>query len=211
VVTGKQILIIDDDRDLAALIRRVLSVHHTVRLAHSVTEGRAAVLAAAPDLILLDKNLPDGEGVDLVPWLKLTAPQAAVVILTADSDFSHVLRAIENGADDFLVKSDHLYADLMVRIPIALANAQRLHARDRGISRVRAPDDLSPELYRDILAASEAEFLSRALSVCEGDVSETARRLGISRSTLFNRISDLGLSRGRHGTHGEGVGHVSRN
>lgn len=127
-----RVLVVDDNpmnRDLLA--RRVARLGHTVALAE---HGRAAVeqLAAAPfDVVLLDVEMPELNGYEVLAWLKADPVRARipVIMISAVQDAEDVARCIEMGADDFLPKPfDPLL--LKARLGASLAK-KRLHDRER--------------------------------------------------------------------------------
>ena len=129
---GARVLVVDDNpmnRDLLA--RRVARLGHTVALAE---HGRAAVdqLAAAPfDIVLLDVEMPELNGYEVLAWLKADPERARipVIMISAVHDAEDIARCIELGADDFLPKPfDPLL--LKARLGASLAK-KRLHDRER--------------------------------------------------------------------------------
>jgi PAS domain S-box-containing protein len=101
-------LIVEDDPDVVALVRALLkadpAVEWTVSEAGSVMVAEALAAHERPDVILLDLNLPDAHGLDLLTRMKGSFRGTAVVVLTADSDPRTGVDAIRAGAEDFLVK-----------------------------------------------------------------------------------------------------------
>lgn len=129
---GARVLVVDDNpmnRDLLA--RRVARLGHTVELAE---HGRAAVgrLAAAPfDIVLLDVEMPELNGYEVLAWLKSDPERARipVIMISAVHETEDIARCIELGADDFLPKPfDPLL--LKARLGASLAK-KRLHDRER--------------------------------------------------------------------------------
>jgi len=116
---SKKILIVEDDDSLAGIYEVRLS-NESYSL-NRVTNGEDALAAAIdfqPDLILLDIMMPKVSGFDVLDILKNT-PETAhikIVMLTAMGQESDKKRALELGADDYLVKSQVLIADVLDRI-----------------------------------------------------------------------------------------------
>lgn len=67
-------------------------------------EALAGIPAHAPDVVLMDLNLPDGSGVDCTFRLKQRLPDAQVMILTVHEDSEQIFRALESGASGYLLK-----------------------------------------------------------------------------------------------------------
>ena len=98
-------IIIDDE----PLIRKALH-HHFERKGYRVLEASTAAdgiqLAReeSPDVILLDLNLPDSDGLTALDRIKGSHPDSAVIVLTAHGTYENAVEAVKRGAEDFLVK-----------------------------------------------------------------------------------------------------------
>jgi two-component system cell cycle response regulator len=103
-----KILLIEDNPGDARLLREALAEIATsrVELTHHKTlaQGLNFLAKNKPDVILSDLGLPDSKGLDTVRQLHDAAPEAPLVVLTALSDESFGSRALEAGAQDYLVK-----------------------------------------------------------------------------------------------------------
>ena len=102
---SRRLLIIEDDPALS----QMLALHFEdqgfdVAQAGNCSDGAAQAGAAAFDLILLDQQLPDGEGIDLLPRLVTQAPDTAIVMMTGQHDLELAIHAIKAGARDFVHK-----------------------------------------------------------------------------------------------------------
>jgi len=102
---GGRILVVDDDPDIRELIIGQLEREaFAVRAAGSVTEAVAELAAAAVDVVVLDLNLPDGDGLNLCRELRAEGYADAIIMVTArDGAIDRVL-GLELGADDYLTK-----------------------------------------------------------------------------------------------------------
>src|SRR5262245_60552645 len=99
------ILVIDDDRAVRHFLNQVLTGPDTsVVAAAAATEGRAALAAQLPELVLLDILLPDGSGMDLFDEIRRIGPDVPVVIITSCTASDTAIRAMCSGASDYLVK-----------------------------------------------------------------------------------------------------------
>ena len=99
------ILIIDDDRALCRSLEIQLRFHdHDVRLAYGAEEGYALARKLAPDLLLLDINLPGQDGLSALPDFLRLNPETPVIIMTAEPGNQLVVEAMRNGAVDYLKK-----------------------------------------------------------------------------------------------------------
>ena len=107
------ILLIEDDAGIRAALTRALTERgHTVTWQPAGLPGLQAVIDDKPDVVLLDLGLPDVDGLQVLPMLR-SVSDVPVIIVTAREDDADVVRALDSGADDFVVKpfgADHLDA-----------------------------------------------------------------------------------------------------
>ena len=100
-----QILIIDDERNFREVLGEALEAEgFSVRLAPTARVGLALAGECRPDVVLLDQNLPDRSGLDLLPDLRQGGEGPPVIVLTAYAAFGLAVRAIKAGAFNYLVK-----------------------------------------------------------------------------------------------------------
>lgn len=100
-----RVLIVEDDPQLGPWLRDALATTFgSSDMVTSLSEGRAAVAVRNFDLVVIDRRLPDGDGLELLPDLKRLEPRPATVVLTALDDPVDVARALDNGADDYVAK-----------------------------------------------------------------------------------------------------------
>ncbi len=101
----RRVLVVDDDR----LVRWALGEEFAcrgvpVRSAATAREALAGLRAESCDLIFLDVHLPDGNGIELLDDIRKVAPDAAIVMLSADAGEENRRRAAERGVDRFIEK-----------------------------------------------------------------------------------------------------------
>jgi len=116
----QNILIVEDDLEQAQNLRQALSRagFHPYHAA-TLYDARRALATTLPDLMLLDINLSDGSGRGLLEELRLANNLLPVIMLSAVSDAAAHARALEEGADDFIVKPFHPQ-ELFARIAAVL-------------------------------------------------------------------------------------------
>lgn len=111
-----RILVLEDDAQLAELVRETLEDEGWVVDTTGFLEEAAALFEAFPyDLIVLDLSLPDGEGMELLRALRRRGVRVPVLILTARDAPERRVEGLEAGADDYVVKPFHL-RELVARI-----------------------------------------------------------------------------------------------
>lgn len=102
-----KILIVDDEPDISRILAKKLELEgHDVQTADSGTMGLRTLEEEEFDVAITDVRLPDVSGVDLTTVIKARYPDVEVICLTAFGNISDGVRAIKNGAFDYLVKGD---------------------------------------------------------------------------------------------------------
>src|SRR3954471_11397751 len=121
-------LLVDDDRAFSAVASAALQREgFPVTVVHSLHAGRVAVEKGSYELVVVDRRLPDGDGMSWLAELKSSAPGAVVVMVTAHGDIASAVEAIRQGAADYLAKPIEL-SDLVMK---ARRAAGDLRLRDR--------------------------------------------------------------------------------
>lgn len=103
------VLIVDDEPDFAWLLSQFLEHKGLeVRTVETGEEGLDAVKTTEPQLVLLDVNLPDRSGVELVPAIRNLNPIVPIVMISGNGDSRLVVSSIKLGATDYVQKPfDH--------------------------------------------------------------------------------------------------------
>ncbi len=198
--TFPRVLIIEDDIILAAALKKYLGVQFEVETCDSIAHSKALLTESRFNCILLDKCLPDGNGVHLIGEIKTQWPTTAVIVLTGDAELNAATKCLSAGADDYIIKSENLIPELFLRIPASIESAcLKLNQAELQLSSgLRLPlceADLNRQAYEEFMNQSEKVFLERALDICAGDAAKAARAVGLARSTIFRKFSELGVSR----------------
>lgn len=99
------VLIVDDEPDICFLFDKILHKRNLkTGYAYNLAEAARVMNSTRPSLVFLDNNLPDGQGIDFIPYLKLHYPDTRVIMVTANDSLSEKNRAFQKGADGFLSK-----------------------------------------------------------------------------------------------------------
>ena len=99
------VLVVDDDRTIRETLADFFeTVGCAARTAATASEGRQAAAAHAPDVVLVDLHLPDASGLTLLEALRADDPELGVIVLTGHGDVATAVRAMQQGALDFLEK-----------------------------------------------------------------------------------------------------------
>lgn len=105
----KKILVIEDDSLLnKTLSYNLSSAKYEVDSAMSVATAKSFLNCKSYDLVVLDVNLPDGNGFDLCKEIKEVNDKAVIMFLTANDMESDMIKGFELGADDYVTKPFHI-------------------------------------------------------------------------------------------------------
>jgi DNA-binding NtrC family response regulator len=152
------VLIIEDDPSL----NQMLALHfedqgYAVLSAGRCEAGLALAREQSVELILLDQQLPDGEGIELLPRLLAAQPQAAVVMMTGQHDLELAIRAIKAGARDFVHKP--------LKIDTLQATVDKVLAQRGSAPAQKARQTAAP--VRDLVGRSDAMLaVSKQIALC---------------------------------------------
>lgn len=126
----KQILIVEDDKGLnQGLLKALKTEKQQAVSCGTLKEAREQMLCQSPDLVLLDLNLPDGNGLELLREIRAKNARLPVILLTANDTDEDVVNGLEQGADDYITK------------PFSLAILRaRVHAQLRKTEGAETPD-----------------------------------------------------------------------
>jgi DNA-binding response OmpR family regulator len=152
-----RVLLVEDDARVAAALAAALR-----RRGHEVihTPTAAAALAADPvDLVLLDLNLPDGDGIDVCRALRRRDEHVAIIAVTARAEERDRVVGLQTGADDYVVKP-YSMAELNARIEAVLRRAVRA-----GPSGPRSADVITAGPVRLDLAARRVAVNGREVAL----------------------------------------------
>ncbi len=117
------VVLIEDDPHIRRLAAESLAKDgHHVESAAAAMEGLQIVVSQKPDVVVLDLGLPDLDGVELLRMIRAIS-KVPVIVATAREGDSHVVAALDSGADDYLVKP-YSVAQLGARIRAVLRRAE---------------------------------------------------------------------------------------
>lgn len=166
-----KVLLVEDEFEFADTVRGALErerfiVDHVDRL----TLAREAIHSGSYELVLLDRTLPDGDGISLVPELRAENPGLPIIVLSARGEVFDRVAGLDEGADDYLVK------------PFAL---EEMFARIRAVRRRPAE-----------LGAEEIHVGSLVFDVANDEATVAGVRLDLARREQ-RVLATLVKSRGR--------------
>jgi DNA-binding NtrC family response regulator len=118
------ILLVEDLADFRDLLKSMLSDTYVISEAGNAAELKEAMSGSQPDVILLDLQLPDANGLDLLPLIKKQWPDTQVVVLTGNASIEAAVEATKRGAFHFIKKPSEA-AEILVTVERALENKQQ--------------------------------------------------------------------------------------
>jgi two-component system OmpR family response regulator len=111
-----KLLLVEDDRDTAAFVKRALTESgHVVDVARSGRDGLLLAAGETYNVIVLDRMLPEMDGLAILRTIRAAGVQTPVLLLTALGGIDDRVEGLEAGGDDYLVKP-FAFAELMARV-----------------------------------------------------------------------------------------------
>ena len=100
-----EIFYIEDDASIAQAVKEYFEqLNYKVTVFAMIEEAKKTMLNFTPAIVLIDWNMPDGQGDDLCQWIRSKWEDLPIIFLTARSDNHYVVMGFQNGADDYVVK-----------------------------------------------------------------------------------------------------------
>ena len=151
--TSLRLLVVDDDPAMGIMVRRLLQAHGYPE-PRVVMTGAAALESGEPwDIILLDHQLPDVTGLEMLASLRAREGRPSIIVITGHGDESLAASALREGADDYLIKDQ----SLPTLLPQVIERVRRTRA------------------LRDALAAAEADLVQAERLAAIGQLNVTLR------------------------------------
>ncbi|RYV00923.1 two-component system response regulator [Shewanella sp. OPT22] len=167
-----KLLIIEDDKSLAQVLQRRLSSHgFEVEICHEKTQALLLARKWSPSHILLDMKLDADNGLSLIQPLKQTVPESILVLLTGFASIATAVEAIRLGADNYLAKPADTQTILQALNMEATELEELIEEQPMSTKRV------------------EWEHIQQVLTANNGNVSATARQLGMHRRSLQRKLA----------------------
>ena len=193
-----KVLIVDDHAVVRHGLKSAIESqgYKVVAEAGSIDEAQAFMAQTNPDAIIVDINLPDGSGFDLVAWSRRVSPTTAIVVLTLNEGADYVRAAKSAGANAFIVKnaplSDLIAAlDFAISSPTSFSSKQMCNSEiDSGLSAREI--DVLHSINHGLSNAAIATNLYISVSTVKTHVSSILRKLDAD-----NRVQALTIARER--------------
>ena len=176
-----RVLIVDDH----AVVREGLITAFThsqlevVGSAATVAEAIAQIAHTNPDVVVVDLNLPDGSGYEIIQWIRSISKEIGIVILTLNSGPEFVVAAMKSGANSFVVKSAPV-SEIVSAIKHFVSSPISFSAK--GMKEVATSTDR-------LLTGREIDVLMKiSLGLSN---QEIARQLFLSQSTIKSHVNAI--------------------
>ena len=191
------VLLIDDDPNMSRVIAHELLADLRINLlgqAASVREGRRLISQNEFDVMLVDLNLGDGTGFELIEHMKTVRPIAEAVVISAMEDEFHALHAFELGATGYLVKNSWFgnFPQAVLQVVNGGASITPNLARRllRKFEHPQVTDNVDqPSRSKDKLSEREKEVLKLVALGCTS--TDIGSRLAISGQTVNTHIKNI--------------------
>ena len=176
-------LIVDDHAVVRSGIRRALEARGEIQVFEAATkaEALAQIAHVSPQLLIIDINLPDGSGLEIVSWVRTISTEMAIVVLTFNESDDFLLSAMRAGASAYVNKSAPL-TELTAAVDHALASPGSFAAKE-------IVDALQRKQLKFGLSQRELQIL--ALLPTDEPLSALAKSLFISESTLKTHLTHI--------------------
>ncbi|MEZ4588445.1 MAG: response regulator [Gemmatimonadales bacterium] len=172
-----RVLLVEDDPAMVVLVRRLLEASGYQQIQHVGTGADALTASAEADLIVLDHQLPDMTGVDLLPRLIARPEPPSVILVTGTGNETLAAAALRAGADDYVPKDAH-FRELLPQIVERVRRTRALRSAQTAVEqeliqaeRLAAIGEMTVTLHHEInnplmSASAETELLAadRSLS-----------------------------------------------
>ena len=155
-----RLLIIDDEDSIRMLLQRILKLEgYTVDTAATGREGLEKASSGAYHVVVCDVRLPDADGIELTRRMKEQVSAIEVIQLTAHGNIADGVRAVKNGAFDYITKGDDN--------PRMLPLVERAAEKARAQFKLRAMDRANAERYGFNQIVGSSEAIERAIALAK--------------------------------------------
>jgi DNA-binding NarL/FixJ family response regulator len=188
-------LIIEDHQSAQQWLRDALAAAFpgiAISLASSLAEANARLDAAFPEIALVDLNLPDGNGVDLIARINTESPNTATIVTTIYDDDDHLFPALRAGANGYILKEQRkeeicrlLQGIVSGEPPLSPGISQRML---NYFASIDSPPEMEQEQVH-ILTQRERKVLS---VIAQGhSLKEASKLLGVSHNTVATQVKSI--------------------
>lgn len=173
-----KILVIEDEKDVAAYIQKGLKeLGHTIDTTHDGKEGLFLAMSESYDAIILDRMLPNVDGLTILNTLRVSDNETPILILSAMGTVDDRVKGLRTGANDYLVKP-FAFEELAARIDVMVARSGRaseqtlltcydleMNLLTREVSRAGRPIELQAREFKllEYLLQHQGQVVTRTM------------------------------------------------
>lgn len=189
-----RIIVVDDDPFVCQSLQTILDAQDDIEVVATGASGPEAVCLFeedTPDILLIDIQMPAGDGLTAAEHILATHPDASIVFLTTFSDDDYIVRALRLGAKGYLIKQD--VADIApalrsVSTGQSVLGSQVIDRMDALMVADRSISNMTPFRAPELTERENqiVELIAQGL-----DNHEIARRIYIGEGTVRNHISSI--------------------
>ena len=156
-----KVLVIEDENHIRTFVGTILETNgFSVLSADTCTMARTMFLSHNPDLVLLDLGLPDGDGVDLVRFIR-SGSATPIIVLSARTGEEDKIEALDLGANDYVTKPFGT-GELLARVRVALRDSRRFSGSPNAVFQLRELeinyDKRSVHLAGEVISLTQTEY-----------------------------------------------------
>jgi two-component system response regulator RegA len=171
-MSNNRLLLVDDDPVFLQVLGKAMGRRgFDVMTAAGITDALSQARKTLPDMAVVDLKLESESGLDLIPLLIEINPQMNIVVLTGYASIATAVTAIKRGATEYLSK------------PVTAGDVVK--ALSGEWQRQDEAEDFSPMSVERV----EWEYIQKVLKENDGNISATARSLGMYRRTLQRKLA----------------------
>jgi two-component system, OmpR family, response regulator len=177
-----KILVVEDEHRIAQTIKKGLELeHHVVDLAYTGSDGYDLASSEEYELLILDRMLPEMDGVTLCKTLRQEQNHVPILLLTAKSQIEDKVEGLDAGADDYLTKP-FSFEELLARVR-ALTRRPK-----KALSAILSVEDLqlSPATFEVTRAGKKVELSSKEFALLEY-LLRHAKKI-VSKQQIINNV-----------------------
>ena len=193
------ILIVDDDAEIAHYIKTELSDWYRFEHACNGKEGLKMLLTSKYDLVISDVMMPEMDGVTMLKKIKSNSnvSDIPVILLTSKSEVENRLEGLRKGADAFLAKPFNM-EELHILIDNLVDNVRRIRGKYSGAQGQKAKiEQIQVKGNNDALIERVMKYMNEHLADPDLNVEKLTEDVGISRAQLHRKLKEIaGVSAG---------------
>ncbi|HEV2189931.1 MAG TPA: response regulator transcription factor [Stellaceae bacterium] len=185
-----RLLLVEDNERFAALLKQGLaSAGFNVDVLTTVREANAALESGRWDIIVLDRGLPDGDGIEVLANMRRQGDSTPVLILTAHGNLKDRVNGLQSGADDYLVKPFAL-EELVARLQALLRRPGNLLGLALRLGNLTL-DTVARQVF---IGEKPIAFSAREISVLEHLLRRSGRVVAknLLESSLYGPAQEVG-------------------